>query len=87
MASRLPTAATAPRDVGVDLVIPVLNEAPVLAASVARVHEFFSSQLPYRWRIIIAENGSSDGTLDVARQLCQQWSEVELVVVGRLTGI
>jgi len=69
--------------VKVDLVIPVLNEAHVLRASVARVHAFFSEQLPYRWRIVIAENGSTDGTLEVANELCDQWSEVDVVVIDR----
>lgn len=35
--------------------------------------------LPYRWQIIIADNGSSDGTYQIAQQLTKCWSRVRLV--------
>jgi glycosyltransferase involved in cell wall biosynthesis len=69
--------------VGVDLVIPVLNEAHVLEANVRKVHRFFSERVEYRWRIVIAENGSTDGTEAVARQLCAALPNVELLVLTR----
>jgi glycosyltransferase involved in cell wall biosynthesis len=69
--------------IGVDVVIPVLNEAHVLERSVTRVHNFLSRRIPYRWRIVIAENGSTDGTADVARKLCDRFERVELLVIGK----
>lgn len=53
----------------VDLVIPVLNEAHVLAKSVAEVTAFLQASLPHDWRIVIVDNGSTDGTDRVAREL------------------
>lgn len=70
-------------DIEVDVVIPVHNEAHVLESSVQRVHEFFGANVPHRWKIVIAENGSRDRTEGVARQLCRQASNVDLLVVGQ----
>lgn len=53
----------------VDLVIPVYNEEHVLAASVAQVVEWCDAHPEHRWRIVVANNASTDGTLAVAREL------------------
>lgn len=63
----------------VDVVIPVLNEAHVLAKSVATVREFLQKNLPHRWRLVIVDNGSSDGTDRVAQELTQQHDDVAFV--------
>jgi glycosyltransferase involved in cell wall biosynthesis len=67
----------------VDLVIPVLNEAHVIERSVRTVHAFLTARIPYGWRIVVAENGSTDGTADVVRRLIRQVDGVDLLVVGR----
>ncbi|MEP6871352.1 MAG: glycosyltransferase [Anaerolineaceae bacterium] len=53
----------------VDVVIPVYNEANVLAASVERTLGLFAAHPEFAWRLVIADNGSNDGTSDLARQL------------------
>lgn len=54
----------------VDLVIPVYNEAHVLEGSVQTVRAFLAERLkPHRWRIVVADNASTDGTLAVAQGL------------------
>jgi glycosyltransferase involved in cell wall biosynthesis len=65
MSSSTPPIETAgkPR---VDLVIPVLNEAHVLARSVSTVREFLAGYPQYQWRILVVDNGSTDGTDRVA---------------------
>ena len=60
----------------ISVVIPVLNEAHVLKHSVRRVQEFLSNGFPYLWQIVIADNGSSDGTLEVASELTAETSDV-----------
>ncbi|HZQ37253.1 MAG TPA: glycosyltransferase, partial [Dehalococcoidia bacterium] len=52
----------------VELVIPVYNEAHVLGQSLDTLVAFLGAQLPYRWRIVVADNASTDGTLAVAQQ-------------------
>jgi glycosyltransferase involved in cell wall biosynthesis len=63
----------------VDVVIPVYNEEHVLAASVRRLHAFLSEHLPYRWRIVIANNASTDATLGVAQVLARDLPRVSYV--------
>lgn len=53
----------------VDMVIPCYNEERVLADSVAKLRGWAAQHLPYRWRVVIADNASTDGTLTVARRL------------------
>jgi glycosyltransferase involved in cell wall biosynthesis len=64
----------------VDLVIPVLNEAHVLEKSVTTVRDFMTREFPWVWRVIIVDNGSTDGTDRVARKLEQAHpSEIRFV--------
>jgi glycosyltransferase involved in cell wall biosynthesis len=60
----------------VDLVIPCLNEAHVLEKSVARLRTFLGRGFPYRWSLLIADNGSTDGTREVALELAERYPEV-----------
>lgn len=53
----------------VDVVIPVYNEEHVLAQSVATTLLAFDAHPEHVWRLIVANNASTDGTLDVARAL------------------
>jgi glycosyltransferase involved in cell wall biosynthesis len=53
----------------VDVVIPVLNEAHVLERSVRALHSYLSDHLGHTWRIVVADNGSTDGTFEIARKL------------------
>ncbi len=60
----------------VDVVIPVYNEEHVLAQSIETLHSFLSTNLPHIWRIVIADNASTDGTLAVAERLATEHPEV-----------
>ncbi|MCA9851013.1 MAG: glycosyltransferase, partial [Dehalococcoidia bacterium] len=53
----------------VDLVIPVYNEEHVLAQSVERVLAWCDKHPEHQWRVVVANNASTDGTLEVARSL------------------
>ena len=52
----------------VDIVIPVFNEAENIAALVAAVQAVMEG-LPYQFRFILVDDGSSDGTLSVLQGL------------------
>lgn len=58
-----------PASIRVDAVIPVYNEAHVIEQSVATLHAFLAEHLPYDWRIVIADNASTDATLEVAQRI------------------
>ncbi len=75
-----PTATRAPqRTATVDVIIPVYNEEADLAASVLRLERFLADFFPYRFRIVIADNASTDETLDVARRLAARHPAVRAV--------
>jgi len=63
----------------VDCVIPVYNEEHVLAGSIARLSAFLESELPYDWRILVADNASTDGTLALAHQLESQYPRFAVI--------
>ncbi len=63
----------------VEIVVPVLNEERVLAASVRRLHGYLTASFPYSFRITIADNGSTDGTWQVAQALHQQLGNVAAI--------
>ena len=68
-----------PRTLTIDIVLPVLNEAHVLERSVTKLHRYLASNLPYKWRIIIADNGSTDDTAAIARRLAERYPEIRLL--------
>ena len=53
----------------VDAVIPVYNEAHVIEKSVATLSAFLEQHLPYDWRIVVADNASTDATLTAAQEI------------------
>ena len=60
-----------------EIVLPVLNEERDLPSSTAKLHQFLSNNLgSYRWRVLIADNGSTDSTPDVATGLSHEYEEV-----------
>jgi len=56
----------------VDVVIPVYNEEQVLAQSVATVLAWCDEHPEHEWRVLVANNASTDGTLAIARRLEQE---------------
>jgi glycosyltransferase involved in cell wall biosynthesis len=59
---------------GVDVVVPVYNEEQALPRSMPVLREFLAGEaFPYRWRIVIADNASVDGTPEVSRRLEEQF--------------
>jgi glycosyltransferase involved in cell wall biosynthesis len=65
-------------NISVDIVIPVLNEAHVLSNSIQNLRGVLGQLLSYRWRIVIVDNGSSDGTDEAGRRLAAEFPDVSL---------
>jgi putative flippase GtrA len=59
-----------------DVVVPVHNEEIDLEPCVRRLHAYLSASFPYRFRITVADNASTDSTLEVARRLALDLPEV-----------
>ena len=63
----------------VDIVVPVLNEEKILQSSIETLDEYMMENLPYRYQITIADNGSQDKTLKIAKNLAQKYQSVRVV--------
>lgn len=65
----------------VDVVIPVLNEAQALPTCVEQLRGFLKDNLGHhKWRVLVADNGSTDSTLQVAQDLAKQHpGEVDVI--------
>jgi glycosyltransferase involved in cell wall biosynthesis len=68
----------------VDVVIPVYNEEQDLPRNIPVLYHFLQSEaFPYRWRIVIADNASTDSTPAVARRLSDELPGVEYLRIDR----
>ncbi|GIV31994.1 MAG: hypothetical protein KatS3mg030_296 [Saprospiraceae bacterium] len=68
-----------------DVTIPVLNEEATLEGQVGILRDFLLRHYPTpgQWRIVIADNGSTDSTWAIAERLQQKWPEVQPLRVPR----
>jgi glycosyltransferase involved in cell wall biosynthesis len=62
-----------------EIVVPVYNEERALPGSIRRLHEFLADGFPFSWQILIADNASTDATLDVAAGLADELQGVEVL--------
>ena len=63
----------------VDIVIPVYNEEIDLEPCVRDLHEHLTVGLPYSFQITVADNASTDTTLEVANRLAAEFPSVRVV--------
>src|SRR6185436_6357027 len=63
----------------IDIVIPVYDEEAVLESAIRRLHRFLSAELPFTWRIIVADNASTDNTPQIARRLARELRGVKVL--------
>ncbi|MCH8010101.1 MAG: glycosyltransferase family 2 protein [Chloroflexi bacterium] len=67
-----------------DIVLPVYNEERVLAGSVEKLRAYLQEHdFPYTWRIVIADNASTDGTLAAGESLADVFADVEVIHLPR----
>ena len=78
-----PLAPALPAPPVLDVVVPVHNEAHVLADSIDRLHTYLSASFPFTWRITVADNASTDATLQVATELTVSHPGVRVLHLDR----
>jgi hypothetical protein len=76
-----PRVELVPAAPAVEVVVPVYNEQRVLAESIRRLHDYLSEALAVSWRIVIADNGSTDATQRVAMALADDLPNVKLLAL------
>jgi glycosyltransferase involved in cell wall biosynthesis len=78
-----PAPATSPsahaRNPEVEIVIPVHNERHVLAASIRTLHAHLEREHAFSFQLTIAENASTDGTLELAETLAHELAGVSVL--------
>jgi putative flippase GtrA len=77
-----PGRALSPPPPVVDVVVPVHNEEAGLESSLRRLHDYLTRSFPYSFRITVAENASTDRTVEVARRVAAELSGVEVLVLS-----
>jgi glycosyltransferase involved in cell wall biosynthesis len=65
----------------VEIVVPVYNEEAALETSVRRLADHLAAHLPFDWRIVIADNASTDDTPAIALGLARELAGVEALVL------
>jgi putative flippase GtrA len=64
-----------------DVVVPVHNEEADLEPCLRRLHAHLSDQMPYPFRITVAENASTDRTVEVASRVAAELPGIEVRVL------
>jgi glycosyltransferase involved in cell wall biosynthesis len=75
----VPDPAPAPL---VEVVVPFFNEQRALPGSIRRLHDHLTTELPFSWRIVIADNASTDHTAHVAAALAEDLPGVEILALA-----
>src|SRR6478609_5609868 len=65
----------------IDIVVPVYNEQATLERSIRRLHAFLQANMPFAWRIVIADNASTDGTSVIAGALASELSCTDTLIL------
>ncbi|WP_285242268.1 bifunctional glycosyltransferase family 2/GtrA family protein [Pseudarthrobacter sp. fls2-241-R2A-127] len=84
IASRARTGRRAPVDTRttvpvLDVTIPVFNEERDLEECLRRLHAHLLETFPHTFRITVADNASTDGTLKIAERLAREFTELAVV--------
>ena len=74
--SPIDTAAAVPV---LDVTIPVYNEERDLEECLRRLHAYLRGAFPHTFRITVADNASTDGTLKAAERVARELREVSVV--------
>lgn len=63
----------------VEIVVPVLNEEQALERNIKTLYQFLEKQNGLRFKITIADNGSTDKTATIAEKLAKNYTRIQVV--------
>ena len=69
----------------VSVVVPAYNEESRIGATLTRMSAYFQAQ-PYRVEILVVDDGSTDGTRDVVKELAAAHPEIFLLTYAENRG-
>ena len=64
------------------VVIPTRNEATIIRENLQRLAEFLRANLQEDWRVIVADNGSTDATRSIVRAIAAADPRMELLEIA-----
>ena len=67
----------------IEIVVPVHDEEAALELSIRRLHRFLTAEFPFTWRIVIADNASTDATAEIAAGLERDLPSVSFLRLDR----
>ncbi len=67
----------------IEIVVPVHDEEAALELSVRRLHRYLTAEFPFTWRIVIADNASTDATAAIAADLARRLPSVSFLRLER----
>ena len=62
----------------VDIVIPVLNEEVALPGCIEMLYAFTADYPERDWRVVVADNGSTDRTTEIAEELSSKYKTLSV---------
>ena len=62
----------------VDIVLPVLNEEVALPVCLEKLYAFIEQYPDRDWRVVVADNGSTDNTTAIASELATQYKDLSV---------
>jgi glycosyltransferase involved in cell wall biosynthesis len=66
----------------ISIVIPIYNEEAILEAAVKDLLDRLTTHFDFPFELILAENGSKDGTVALAQQLAERFEELRTFSLG-----
>jgi len=63
----------------ISITLPVFNEEKVIEKNVEELRNFLIKNLGHDFEIIIANNGSTDGTLEKIKKICKRYGDVNYI--------
>ncbi len=67
------------------IVIPTYNEERIIKQNIDQLFDFCENNLQkYKWRIIVADNGSTDRTIKIVKEQKQKYSNLEYFHLSQL---
>ena len=66
-----------------EITIPVLDEEETLQLNVLKAYDFVKSKVTDEFKIIIADNGSTDKTPEIGTKLASAYDEIEFLKVSK----
>jgi glycosyltransferase involved in cell wall biosynthesis len=66
----------------VDIVVPVFNQAGALERNIPSMYGHLKQRFPYRWKLVVVDHGSTDGSFWVARKLQERYPGIAATQVA-----